>query len=134
MSQHESRNMIWRFITPPTPPAFVGPRTSHWPKHIAPENPRAYMFKPQLGHLVIDPGFTVFIAVHLPPNASVKKPIHKLGAVDPKRIFKILIGSGAKAVNRKPETLNSEFRHEIAPLVLSEITAVREPRSCSRLI
>src|SRR6185437_6805486 len=52
MRQDKHRSVIRRFVTPPTFPVLVRPRSTNWPKHVAAENPRSNSGEPLFGHLV----------------------------------------------------------------------------------
>src|ERR1041385_5638485 len=62
--QDKHRSVIRRFVTPPTFPVLVRPRSTNWAKHVAAENPRSNSGEPLFGHLAINAGFSVFFAMH----------------------------------------------------------------------
>src|SRR5262249_5950157 len=82
MRQDKHGHVVRRLVAPPAFPTLVRPRPANWAKHVAAENPRANSGKALLGNLVIDAGFSVFLAMHHSPNTSMEKPFHQLRTVD----------------------------------------------------
>src|SRR5215471_13607604 len=113
MRQHEDRSVIGRLVAPPALPAFIRPRSAYRAKHIAPENPGTDSGEALFRNAVVDTGFSIAVAVHLPPNAGVEEPFHQLGASDAKGVLKVLIRAGAITVDGNGEALDAEFRHDL---------------------
>src|SRR5438045_2442776 len=90
--QHERRNMIGRFVTPPSFPGVVGPWTAHRPEHVPAENPRAHVLHPSLRPLIIHTSRAAFLPLHLLPCACGKEPLKQLRATNAKRIVQTLGG------------------------------------------
>src|SRR6266853_2289751 len=67
MRQHEDGRVIRRLVAPPALPAIVRPRASDGTEHVAPENPGADSGKALLRDSVVDPRFSVVVAVHPAP-------------------------------------------------------------------
>ena len=76
MRQYEHRRVIWRFLAPPSPPAFVRPRTANRTEHIAPQNPGADAGEALLCHVIVHAGFAAIPPLDLPPCARMEKPFH----------------------------------------------------------
>src|SRR5579884_3479957 len=77
MRQYKDRCVGRRLIAPPPLPCIVRPRPSNWTEHVAPENPGANSSDAVLGNSMIDAFFSTLLAVHLPPGARLKEPIHQ---------------------------------------------------------
>src|SRR5262245_22313840 len=114
MGQNEDRRVIGRLLAPPSSPTLIRPRASDGAEHIPTQNPGAESGETQLGNFVIDARFAIAVSIHSSPYAGVKKPFHQLRAIDAERMRKILIWSGAIAVDRDPETSHEGFRHDVS--------------------
>src|SRR5882672_3457612 len=99
MREHEYRNMIGRLLAPPALPALVGPGTADRAEHVAPQDPGTDPAQALLRDLVVDSGFAVGHAVHLPPGAGLEEPLHQLRAACAERIVDVLVRAGAEAVD-----------------------------------
>ena len=54
--QHEDLGVIRRVVAPPAFPARVGPRSSYWPEHVAPQNPGADIAESASGEVLVEAG------------------------------------------------------------------------------
>src|SRR5262249_59508656 len=116
--EDEHRQVIRRLVAPPSSPTLIRPWTTHGSEHVAPENPRADVFERLGSDVVIDARFAAIETVHPTPDLSLKKPLEEFRPVDTERMIKILIRTGAVAINGHRETQNTDFRHRWLPDVL----------------
>src|SRR5206468_11664983 len=84
--QHEDERVIRWLVAPPALPTVVRPRASDRTEHVASENPGTDSGKALLGDAIIDARLSVVMTVHPAPYASVKEPLHQLGASDAERM------------------------------------------------
>jgi len=98
MSKHERRDMVRRFVSPPSLPVFVRPRTANWAEHVAAENPRADAGETLGRESVVDARFAVRHTLHPPPRSGSEEPLHQIRSIDTKRMLQILIGTGAQVL------------------------------------
>ena len=112
MGQHEDGRVIRRLVAPPALPAVVRPGTANGAEHVAPENPGPDSREALLRHLVVDTGLAVPLPVHLPEHARGEEPLHQLGSVDAERMLEVLSRPGPVPVDRDPEALHADFRHD----------------------
>jgi hypothetical protein len=112
ISEHENLRMIYRVITPPTPPALIKLGTAHWPEHISAHNPSTNIVEAPRGKVVVDPGLSVFASKVLRlKRASSERPSMKGSSANTKRVLQALVRTCAKAVNRNGEAFHTEFSH-----------------------
>src|SRR5437660_3463208 len=76
MRQHEDGRVIRWLVAPPALPAVVRPRASDRPEHVAPKNPGTDSGKALLRDPITDSRFAVVMAMHRPPYAQGKEPLH----------------------------------------------------------
>src|ERR1700683_2942787 len=82
MRQHEDGRVVRRLLPPPALPAVIRPRPSDRTEHVASENPGPDSAEAFLRNCVVDARLAIRMAVHLPPDTRVKKPVHQLRAAD----------------------------------------------------
>src|SRR5215467_15368912 len=99
MSQDEDRSVIRRFVSPPAFPIVVGPWTTDWTEHVAPQNPGTDSLKALLCNFIVNSGLSVVITVHRSPHARLEKPFKQFRTIHAQRILEILIWSGTEAVD-----------------------------------
>ena len=96
--QDHDGHVIGRVRAPPTFPVFVGPRAADRPKHVAPQNPGADVFKAARGEVVVQVGGPTVSASHALKRARGKKPAVQGHAADAQGIFKTLVRACAVAI------------------------------------
>ena len=74
--------------------------------------------------LVVDPRLPVGVAPHAPPGAGQEDPVMKPRAATTQGIVRILIGSGAKPVQRDREVTYTNLRHPV--ILISVLGGVQE--------
>jgi hypothetical protein len=62
VGEHKYLRMIDRVVTPPTPPAFIKPRTAHGPEHVSAQDPGTYIVEAPRSKVVVDAALSVFAA------------------------------------------------------------------------
>src|SRR6266550_8683237 len=87
MREHKDRRVIRRLISPPAFPTFIRPRSTHWTKHIPPENICANILKALCGNVVVHTSLAILAAVHPLPGARGKEPIKHFEPAHPERIL-----------------------------------------------
>jgi hypothetical protein len=111
--QHECRNMIGRFVTPPSFPGVVRPRTAHRSKHVPAENPGPDVVHASLCPFVIDTRSAAFMALHLLPCARGEEPFEQLWATNAKRIVETLVRSRGVTIQRYRKGADANFGHDL---------------------
>ena len=95
MREHENGRMVRRIVAPPPFPRIVLPRTPNRPKHIAAQNPCAYIFERLNGKIVIDAFGPAALTEYLLEYLRSSKPRVELGSANPEGIVQILPGASA---------------------------------------
>ena len=110
MGQDKDRRVIRWLVAPPAFPALVRPRPPDGAEDIASQDPRAETRQSLLGDFVVDARLSARrIAVHLLPDTRVEEPVHEQRATDTEGIRKVLVGSGAKTIERYRKAADTNF-------------------------
>jgi hypothetical protein len=100
MCQNERRRVIGRILSPPSAPRFIGPWSTHGPKHVAAEDPRPHARHAFCGQVFVDACLSAFLALHALEGAGVHEPIMQILATNAEWLFSRLTWTGAVAVER----------------------------------
>src|SRR5579862_2936667 len=115
MRQNKHRGVIRRLVTPPSFPRLIRPWPAYWPKHVPPENPRAHILKGFRGHFIVNAVRPAALPRHLPEYLGREKPLMQLSPAHTKRIFQILLWTGAKSIHRNRKYRHSHFHSSKFP-------------------
>src|SRR6185437_5201431 len=114
--EYEHRRVVGRVVAPPAAPGFVGPRATHGPEHVAPEDPGADVCEAACREVIVDAGLAALGAQHaLRRGAGGEYPLEHREATHAQRVLEALVRSGPIAVDRQPEGLYAQFGHLSAP-------------------
>jgi hypothetical protein len=109
MSENEDRHVVHGIVAPPTLPTVVGPRSTNWTKHVAPDDPCSDTLKPSHDHIVVKPRrSTLRQLVHLVMSTRGKLPAEDRETAHSNRIGKILVGTGTVAVKRYRKAMDAK--------------------------
>jgi len=110
--QDNDGHVIGGIVAPPTFPVFVGPRAADRPKHVAPQNPGADVFKAARGEVVVQAGDSTVSPSHALKRARRKEPSVQGHAADAQGIFETLVKACAVAIQGNTEATDDNFRHK----------------------
>jgi hypothetical protein len=99
---------VWPFAPPPLP-RVVRPRASHWPKHVAPDDPRSNVVKATCHEVVINPRFPAILVDHGVKSARFEGSFVQCKSTDPKWILKALTWATAVSVYGHPKAVNASL-------------------------
>jgi hypothetical protein len=113
MCEYKGWRVIRRIVTPPAFPLIVGPLSTNWAEHVAPDDESAEIFHRSSGKFVIEAGISTVFSEHLTKGLRREKPLKDFFASHAKRVICTLIGSRAKAIERDTEPGNFYLRHQL---------------------
>ena len=109
--EHEGGRVVGRIVTPPSPPAIIGPfapdRAEHVPSHD--EGTEAVHRAP--GERVVGTDVTAALALHRAEGSRGEVPLEQLRASLAQGLLQALLGSRRKAVDRYPQAGHPDPRH-----------------------
>jgi hypothetical protein len=105
--QHEYRCVKDGIVTPPTLPTLVSLRAALWSKFVATHNLGADARSPVAGEGLVGSGASARLAVHLVVGAGSEESVEKSGSGVSERLIEGLSFTGAKAVERNSEVVNT---------------------------
>ena len=104
VGEHEDRSVIRGIVAPPALPALIGPRSSHRPEHVAPDDPGADVVETATYKVVIDSyRSTLRIPVQALESAGREHPVEQRPAADSEWILQALTGASSIAINGDSE-------------------------------
>ena len=112
MREYKDGSVVNRVVTPPALPTIVEPRAADRAEHVAAKYPRADILEALADHVVIQARRSAFATMHLLVGARREHPSEDRQPSDAKRIGKILVGTGAIAIERYRKTVNAKLGHE----------------------
>src|SRR5215469_4847447 len=110
--QHEHWRVIRRRVAPPPSPRIVGPRTTHWTKHVASQNPCADILERFRGKIIVDARRPDTLTLHLLKYVSLKEPREDLRSTHSQRILQVLSRPGPEPIHRNGKCCHSNFTHD----------------------
>src|SRR5687767_2985895 len=111
MGQYEDRRVIRRLFAPPALPIIVRPFAARRPEHVAAHDPGADILESSCGEVVVDTGCPSALPVKPLERAGRNEPTVQLFTAPAERIFQILSGTGAVAIEGNAECRDSNLGH-----------------------
>src|SRR5579872_1503200 len=110
--QNESRRMVRRIGTPPSPPQVVHPRSTNRTKHVAAKDEGAKVFHGPPSERVVHIGRSALLPLHGAECPGMKKPLKDLWAPLSQRIVQALLDPRTETVQRNTESRDTNLWHE----------------------
>ena len=115
VGEHENRRVVRRVIAPPSLPGVIGPWPSDRPEHIAAQDPGTDIVKSPRGEIVIRPARAAIGAMHLAKRLGWEKPLVQGDPAYTQRMFEVLFGTRAIAVDGYRKTVHAQLGHLFQP-------------------